>query len=133
MIITTYEAWCDAQRALATDTACDECESSGWIECDLGHEHKCDTCESKGHYLSLDGETKLNLSHGLYFHAAIADIKAMCLWTRRDFLAEVGPFVRSARGYDKPTDRSNADDYLAGLPQSPSGHTDIHPLQACLA
>lgn len=43
-----------------------------------------------------------------YFLFVVTEIREVCLWSRRDFLGEVGPFVREFRGFGSHQERTAA-------------------------
>lgn len=117
-MITTqpYEEWRQQREAEWADFAaslhemddrlwreCSDCDGDGVTECDQGHEHNCEPCNGLGKIRKTAPVSKAE-----YFKAVVAEIRDVCVWTRRDFLGEVGPFVREFRGYGHQQERSAA-------------------------
>lgn len=112
MMVASFQQWKEQKLSFAQNSKkkseqqvkCYACKGSGEIECDCS----CDYCDRHFDCDECDGTGKVNAkeidlhqfrpSRQDYFNEVIADIKAFCVWTQKDFLAEVGDFVR---GYQK--------------------------------
>ncbi|WP_299202475.1 hypothetical protein [uncultured Amphritea sp.] len=104
MIVATYEKWKKEQLAVIQnmpeedrEVDCPECHGEGEYECDCcGHERECDRCEGYGHIDISDSEEH-QPSKQKYFSQVVTEVKQFCAWCNRDFLGEIGPFVREFR------------------------------------
>lgn len=100
MIITSYEDWREEQiRILADlpDVLCPECDGEGTIEClSCGGNDDCERCDGTGEISKIE-EFKSESTRSEYLQSVVREVKEFCSWTGRDFLGEIGPFVRDFR------------------------------------
>ncbi len=106
MIVATYDQWREKKLEAALRATnkkdrylkCDDCSGTGEVECDCcGHEKECERCDGHG---KLDAKDFYDFKPPQidYFNEVIADAKVFCAWCNRDFLGEIGPFIKEFRG-----------------------------------
>lgn len=87
--VISFAEWKQDKEDLKID--CMECDGDGYVECEYGHEHDCPDCNGAGYH------TDITVTEYNYFMSIVKDIRRVCVWTNRDFLGEVGTFVRHYR------------------------------------
>lgn len=108
MIVTSFDEWEKEQLAVIRampeddrDIDCPECDGFGYeFFGDSESEAVCDNCDGYG-LIDIEDSEEHMPDKREYFNQVVADVKQFCAWCNRDFLGEIGPFVREFRGYAK--------------------------------